>query len=137
MSKPYTICYFSKSDPSLTDSDIKDILDFTDTTNNAKGVGGILLHSFGNFFQVLEGDEKYLTDLYEHNIKKDARHHSIFEVIHKKSNGAVFAGYSSRFHSVDSRKQLNEIKAYLNANSAKSTTTDKISRMLKSFVILD
>ncbi len=133
----YTICYFSKVAPDLTDEEIQEIFDHTYHQNNEKGVCGILLHTMGNFFQVLEGDEAYLTDLYENRIKTDPRHHSIFEVIHKSGSDPVFTTYNSRFQTIDNSDQLNEVKKYLQKHAIRSSTSDKLARLLKSFIIFD
>lgn len=137
MKSIYTICYFSKVSDGLTDQEVKELFDYSSQENNAKGICGILLHSFGNFFQVLEGDKEYLTSLYETKIKEDPRHHSIFEVINKGDSDPIFTKYNSRFETIENSNQLNEVKAYLAKHSIKSSTSNKLSRLLKSFVILD
>ncbi|WP_298351194.1 BLUF domain-containing protein [uncultured Dokdonia sp.] len=132
----YTICYFSKVAPDLTDEEIQEIFDHTYHQNNEKGVCGILLHTMGNFFQVLEGDEAYLTDLYENRIKTDPRHHSIFEVIHKEGSDPVFTSYSSQFLKVEDSEVLDDIKAYVKKHAIVSSTSDKISRLLNTVEIV-
>ena len=132
----YTICYFSKVAPHLTETQIQEILDYTYTQNNEKGICGILLHTLGNFFQVLEGDKAYLTDLYENKIKKDPRHHSVFEVIHKEGSDPVFTSYSSQFLKVEDSEVLDDIKAYVKKHAIVSSTSDKISRLLNTVEIV-
>ena len=133
----HTICYFSKAIEELTHEDIYEIFGKTDKNNNKAGITGILLHSLGNFFQVLEGDEKQITDLYKNKIKLDSRHHNLFEVINKREHKPIFAQYDSRFQTVDNKEQLDEIKQYLASQAIQSSTSEKIARLLKSFVILD
>ena len=133
----YTICYFSKASEDLTDKEIQAIFDHTDTRNNDIGIRGILLHSLGIFFQVLEGDEEYLTHLFDTKIKNDTRHKEVFEVINKKGTKALFECYNSRFQTIENKDQLDEIKAYLAMHAIQSSTSDKLSRLLKSFIILD
>ncbi len=137
MKSVYTICYFSKAAEDLSEEEIHEIFDHTNERNNERGVRGILLHSFGNFFQVLEGDEAYLTNLYNTKIKPDTRHSNVFEVINKESPKSLFEEYNSRFQTIENREQLDEVKAYLKLHSIQSTTSDKLSRLLRSFVILD
>ena len=137
MKLPYTICYVSKSKPDLSESQIKDIFTHASTVNNKCDVRGILLHSLGNFFQVLEGDEKYLIDLYENKIKKDPRHENIYEVYHKKTAKPVFTNYSSQFNIVEDSEQLEAIQVYLEENKISSTTSDKLSRLLRPFMLID
>ena len=132
----YTICYLSKVAPGLTQEDIQDIFNHTNASNNNKGICGILLHSMGNFFQVLEGDEAYLTDLYEHKVKKDPRHHSIFEVMHKRGSDPVFTSYSSRFLTIEDSQVLDDIKTYVKKHAVVSSTADKIARLLNTVELL-
>ena len=137
MKPNYTICYISKSDPSLTEADIQKIFQWTNAKNNKYGVKGILLHAFGNFFQVLEGDKKLLLDLYENKIKEDSRHSDIYEVYNKKTTQPVFTEYSSQFNIIKSSNQLDNIKKYLDDHRVSSTTSDKLARLLKPFIMLD
>lgn len=132
----YTICYLSKVSPHLTETQIQEIFNHTYAQNNKKGICGILLHTMGNFFQVLEGDEAYLTDLYENRIKKDPRHHSIFEVIHKEGSDPVFTSYSSRFLTIEDSDALNDIKTYVKKHAVVSSTSDKIARLLNTVEML-
>ncbi len=66
--------------------------------NNARdGITGILLYSDGSFFQVLEGEEKAVDELFS-RIEKDERHHSITvivrEPIARRSFGDWSMGYA-------------------------------------------
>lgn len=137
MKSPFTICYTSKSNPDLTPEEIKDIFTYTSKSNNASNVGGILLHGFGNFFQVLEGEEKYLTDLYENKIKKDKRHSNLYEVFNRRSFKPVFKSYSSSFEILEKSEQLENLKIYLEKNKSSSTTSEKLFRLLRPFIILE
>lgn len=137
MKSIYTICYFSKVSGNLGEEEIQKLFDYSSQRNNEKGVCGILLHSLGNFFQVLEGDKEYLTQLYETKIKQDPRHHSIFVVINKGDSDPIFTKYNSRFETIENSDQLDQVKTYLEEHSVKSSTSNKLSRLLKSFVILD
>lgn len=137
MKTSFTICYTSKSRADLTPEAINEIFSYTSKKNNANNVKGILLHSFGNFFQVLEGEEQFLTDLYENKIKKDNRHSNLYEVFNKKCIKPVFGRYSSSFEILSNSEQLEDIKQYLDQNKASSTTSEKLSRLLKPFIILE
>lgn len=93
----YTICYVSKASVHITKDNIKDIFKITESNNNASGISGILLHSFDNFFQVLEGEKKDLLHLYEEKIKQDARHTDIYEVFNREMEMPIFSNYLSQF----------------------------------------
>lgn len=137
MKSIYTICYTSKASRELSPEDVQDIFDHTSTRNNENNICGVLLYSLGNFFQVLEGDQEYIETLYDEKIKKDNRHSDIFEVFNKQALKPLFFDYSSNFQTIESNDHLDEVKNYLERNSISSTTSEKLSRLLRSFVILD
>lgn len=134
MNSIYTICYVSKVAPNLSDKDIQDLFKFTATINNKNKISGILLHSLDNFFQVLEGDEKCLKDLYN-KIKEDPRHYELYEVYNKMTTHPVFSNYKSTFDIVKTASDLKLVLAYLNQDIANSTNR-KLKRLLTPFDLL-
>ncbi|TVZ51528.1 BLUF domain-containing protein [Dokdonia sp. Hel_I_53] len=137
MTSQYTICYFSKAKEDLPIHHVKEICEKATELNNKIGISGFIFNSLDNFFQVLEGEKEKVLDLYENHIKNDPRHHKIFEIVHRDSQTPLFAQYSSRFQTLQNSEQLNSLKSYLKKHSVDVKTSDKISNMLKSFVILD
>jgi hypothetical protein len=134
MKNIYTICYVSKASLDLTNDDIEELFDFTATTNSKLNVSGMLLHSLGNFFQVLEGEESHLLNLYE-KIKEDFRHRDIYEVYNKKTNQPVFTNYDSKFDIVKTSEDLEMLITYLNQDRSNSTN-NKLKRLLQPFAML-
>ena len=119
-SSTVNISGISVADQTITDVEIKAIFTLTSAWNNENGIRGVLLHSFGNFFQVLEGDKTTLLDLYENRIIKDDRHTDVYEVYNKPATKPVFTTYSSEFHVIKTSEQLDEIREYLDANKIAS-----------------
>ncbi|WP_111881743.1 BLUF domain-containing protein [Aequorivita sp. CIP111184] len=136
MKRLYTICYVSKASVDITKDDVKEIFKITESSNNATDISGILLYSFGNFFQVLEGEKKDLVHLYEEKIKKDTRHSNIYEVFSREIESPIFSNYLTQFQTITTSIQLNEIRNYLKANRT-NAMSDKLSRLLKPFMIFD
>ena len=134
MKSLYTICYVSKAAPELQEQDIEELFNYTSQANNKNGVSGILLHSLGNFFQVLEGNEKHLLQLFE-KIKEDPRHAEMYEVYNKRTHHPVFDNYKSTFDIVKNSDDLKTLIAYLNADKSNSTN-HKLKRLLKPFDML-
>ena len=130
----YTICYVSKSNNSLEDNAIEQIFEKSMDYNSRCNISGILLHSFGNFFQVLEGNEEVLLELYE-KIKKDERHGEIFEVYHGRTAHPIFYKYKSKFNVVKTAEDLKAIDAYLDLNDSHQVS-DKLKRLLKPFLMM-
>lgn len=136
MKQLYTICYVSKASEHITKQDVMEVFRVTEQANNAFYISGILLHSFGNFFQVLEGEKKSLEQLFENKIMVDSRHNTIYEVFRKDMETPIFSTYLSQFLTITTSVQLDEIRKYLNANRTNSTS-EKLSRLLKPFMIFD
>ncbi|WP_031429076.1 BLUF domain-containing protein [Flavimarina sp. Hel_I_48] len=131
----HTICYKSRSISTLTEESIDDLLASTLKANSKRGINGVLLHSFGNFFQVLEGEKEQINLLYD-RIKQDPRHYDVFEVFNKPSSKPVFTEYSSTFLTPTTNIDLEHIRKYLKKHSL-STTNDKIERLLGPFMFFD
>lgn len=134
MDNTYTICYVSKASSDLTKDDIEKLFNFSSSSNNNFNVSGMLLHSLGNFFQVLEGDERHILNLYE-KIKEDIRHEDIYEVYNKRTNQPVFTNYDSKFDIVKTSKDLEMLISYLNQDRSNSTN-NKLKRLLQPFAML-
>ncbi|EDM45157.1 hypothetical protein SCB49_03514 [unidentified eubacterium SCB49] len=130
----YTICYFSKAKEDITQHEVEAIFAKTRVKNTSKKINGILLYMMGDFFQVLEGDEEDLKEIYE-IIKEDQRHHTVFEIINKKTEQAVFKDYNTDFNIVRTDTQIKEIKQYLRSTKH-NTTANKIDRLLEPFFLL-
>lgn len=135
MKLPHTICYISKSIDSLSKEDIDGILKHASIANSDCDVSGVLLHSLGNFFQVLEGGKEHITSLYE-KICEDPRHTDIFEVYNKPSARPVFLDYQSNFHVITDNERLDWIREYLEQNRS-TTTSKKLTRLLRPFIFFE
>ncbi|MGB3776648.1 MAG: BLUF domain-containing protein, partial [Leeuwenhoekiella sp.] len=135
MKLPHTICYMSKSKEGLSHDEIAGILDYASEKNNECDVSGILLHSFGNFFQVLEGGKEHITALYR-KILKDKRHNEVFEIYNHSTAKPLFMDYQSNFHVLTSNADLQQIRKYLNAHRV-SNTSEKLTRILRPFDFFD
>ena len=130
----HTICYSSKAANGLTQEDLEGLFTQTYNNNSGRNVTGILLYELGNFFQVLEGDKDIILPLYETKIKNDKRHHSIFEIINKPKQKALFLDYNTDFNIIGSPKQLELLDTYL--KDSKVNTSEKIQRLIKPFLLL-
>ncbi|MGK0386464.1 MAG: hypothetical protein ACI849_001081 [Patiriisocius sp.] len=130
----HTICYSSKAVDNLQEEGLESIYNKTYTNNSIRNVTGILLFELGNFFQVLEGEKDIIMPLYEEKIKKDPRHHSIFEIINKPKQKALFLDYRTDFNIIRTPEQLAMIDTYLKEH--KVSTSEKIQRLLQPFLLL-
>lgn len=135
MKSKHTVCYISNASPTLTDKDIDFVLEDAAARNSASHITGILLYNLGHFFQVIEGEESQITELFENKIMVDPRHSDIYVVYNKSTTKPVFFDYSSKFNIVKTEKDLANIKEYL--LHVRTSTSDKLTRLLRPFVLYE
>ena len=73
----HALMYSSLADPDLTPADINRILDSARRYNQQHAITGLLLFQEGSFLQVLEGDRKQISQLFEKKLMHDSRHYSV------------------------------------------------------------
>jgi hypothetical protein len=83
-------------------TELRAILDRARIVNSQLDVTGILLHSEGSFFQVLEGDAEVIDSLYT-KIARDKRHKNIVLIVREPIASRSFADWSMGFASVTSK----------------------------------
>ena len=93
------LVYVSKESRELSSSDLDDILMASQQYNDANKVSGILLYVEGRFFQVLEGPEDEVNQLFE-TIKNDPRHTESTIVAQGDLEQRFFKGWNMRFNKV-------------------------------------
>ena len=76
-------------------------------SNLEAGITGMLLHIEGSFFQVLEGEEKDVEELFE-DIRSDNRHLKITVIIKEPIAERAFAEWSMAFAGA-TKKQIENI----------------------------
>lgn len=85
----YAISYVSSASYNIEPSELVELLDQTEVRNNEYGVKGLLVYSDGNFFEVLEGEEEKIRELFE-TIKDDPRHVNIIRIFEKYVDNGLF-----------------------------------------------
>ena len=68
------LVYVSSATGKLGETDLLDLLEHSRRRNRALDLTGMLLYAGGNFFQVLEGEEKDVDEVYT-SIVRDQRNH--------------------------------------------------------------
>lgn len=131
----YAIVYVSSATKDLKESEIKTILEQSVAWNNRHGLTGILLFSEGNFFQVLEGEESVIKDLFE-SIKKDPRHHNVLQIFGKEIHREAYDGYKADFISSKTHYDPKQIECYMKQMEVLDDSAQKaLKNMLKAFVV--
>lgn len=88
----YAIAYVSSADPVLSPEDVSDIFKKTMIYNKARNINGLLLYSESNFFQLIEGEEKIVKELYS-KIERDPNHKNIIKFLEKPIPKPSDGGY--------------------------------------------
>lgn len=108
----YTISYVSTVSHFLSDTDVEELMDYVKEQNNLNNITGILIHSDGNFFQVLEGEKETIKKLFE-KIKKDSRHYNIIKMLDKEISDNSFSKYHSSFTVISGHYSHTELQKFL------------------------
>jgi len=133
MEQKYAICYVSNISENIDENEVDNILLDSQRNNKEKDITGVLLYSDGNFFQILEGEEQKVKDLFS-VIKEDSRHKGILTIFQKKIMKFTYDGYVSDF--VTAKTKLREdVQQYMkHITTADPQTRNTIEKILKMFV---
>ncbi|MCB1802141.1 MAG: BLUF domain-containing protein [Gammaproteobacteria bacterium] len=100
--------YASRVSGPLDETTVRDILQTARTNNRELGVTGMLLYADGSFFQVLEGEEHVIEDLFD-RISRDNRHHQVVQIISEPIAERQFADWSMGYAAITGN-DLNQIE---------------------------
>ncbi len=96
----YELIYGSVQTRPFTTVKLSDLLSVCRARNQELDVTGVLLHQKGVFVQVLEGDEKVVSVLYD-RISRDPRHKNVAVFRRGPIRARQFAGWSMGFVELD------------------------------------
>jgi len=108
----FAISYLSTANRDINQDEVAELLDLTEVRNNNAGVNGLLIYSDGNFFEVIEGEETKIKELFE-NIKEDPRHRNIMIVFEKKIDKPLFEDKEANFISENTKHRQMEMENFL------------------------
>ena len=96
----YQLVYSSKATTSLSQSSVEDILEKARKNNQQSAITGFLLFDGASFLQLLEGEERAVTDLLE-RISLDKRHDKVEALIQDRARTRLFSNWSMAYAVVD------------------------------------
>ncbi|GAB5399159.1 MAG: hypothetical protein Aureis2KO_07440 [Aureisphaera sp.] len=99
----------------MEETDIQQLLEHTETSNNARNISGILVFKDGNFFQILEcpiAEKENLVSLFE-KIKNDPRHYNVIKIIERHNRSRLFETYRSSFKVLLNPSEIKGVYNYL------------------------
>ncbi|MEO5342553.1 MAG: BLUF domain-containing protein [Gammaproteobacteria bacterium SHHR-1] len=106
-----SLVYVSTATRPISEQELLHILDISRRNNRKLGVTGILLYSGGRFFQVLEGEEKNVLDIYQH-IAKNPLHRSPLVLSQGPIQERNFGQWSMGYRHVDSAVDKEQLEGY-------------------------
>ncbi|KAA1243276.1 BLUF domain-containing protein [Aquimarina sp. RZ0] len=131
------LCYVSTTNPELSDAEIQELLDFVKQNNRHQNFTGVLMYSDGNFFQVLEGEKKEVSIMFE-KIKLDSRHHSMIMIFDREITKSSFTNYDTAFMVVsDQHHNYSALHDYLEHEKSRNPKVfNNISYLTHKFMKL-
>ncbi len=115
----FQLIYRSRANAYFSDDDLISLLRQCRTKNIENNVTGLLLYGYGNFIQLLEGDENVVLDLYQNRIATDPRHHNLSVLHRTTSTERTFKNWSMAFQPLDAeRLRALNLKGYQNPEQA-------------------
>ena len=107
-----TVCYISEHRSNLTHPKLSILLKKSQIFNINHGVNGVLISASNRFFQILEGEEKEINELFD-RIQADERHTNIIKLFNTTIDRPFFSSYNSSFRVGLGSDEINEINKYL------------------------
>lgn len=99
------IIYASIATSTFDPADLKALLQKVRVKNAERAVTGMLLYTAGNFFQVLEGEDATLAELFV-KIAADPRHKNVTKIIQEPITRRDFSEWTMGYGEVDSTDLL-------------------------------
>ena len=129
------LIYTSAATKEFNPSDLKTILHLARSKNAQRSVTGMLLYTSGSFFQVLEGEEATLMELFAH-IALDPRHESVTKIIHEPIAQRSFSDWTMGFLQSDTAELemiegLNDF--FRQGNSLTNLESGRAKKLLSAF----
>jgi hypothetical protein len=129
------LIYCSAATPEFSLADLKTILQIARSKNAQQSVTGMLLYTSGSFFQVLEGDEARLTELFAH-ISLDPRHRNVTKIIHEPIAQRSFGDWTMGYLEVEATEletieELNDF--FRNGSSLTNLDAGRAKKLLSAF----
>jgi hypothetical protein len=102
------VIYRSIAIKAFSEKELLEMLKTFREKNKSLDVTGMLLYDDNVFFQVIEGEDAIISQLYD-SIKKDSRHRLVTTLVKEEINARDFLNWSMGFYKVN-QQQLNHME---------------------------
>lgn len=131
----YCFVYTSISKRKWSDDELKELLKKSREKNESQNITGMLLYLDPFFIQIIEGEERAVTDLFN-RIKEDASHYKVSLIYKKPIEERSFADWTMGFNVVSEEKiaDIDGFSDFLKNTAADfSHISSEIDQLLKRF----
>jgi hypothetical protein len=129
------IIYTSTATSEFALTDMEPMLQSARSSNAARAVTGMLLYSTGSFFQVLEGEEATVTEMFA-KIAADRRHAAVTKIIQEPIAHRAFGDWSMGYSQIDVA-ELESIEGFRDffrdGNSLANLASGRANKLLTAF----
>lgn len=132
-----SLVYVSIAADSMTDGDVKDILDVAREFNGKNNITGMLLYRAPYFIQALEGEKSVVDPLFE-KISQDERHRNVLLVFEDTIESRTFSQWSMGFNKITNEdlRDVEGLNDFLEGEKSISYFSDhpaRATKLLESF----
>ncbi len=129
------ICYVSNKNTNIIEEELERLLSKIVTRNNQLDINGLLMLRNNHFFQIMEGQETIIDDIFE-KIKADGRHHGMIMLLNQPIEDRIFADYESgQFTLIRDSERFKKLRAYFDwIKNAGLVEIDKLINLTSNFL---
>ncbi|MDF7814799.1 BLUF domain-containing protein [Hymenobacter sp. YC55] len=133
------IIYMSRGVGSMSETDLRTLLQQARSENERQGITGALVYGDGQFMQIIEGEESVLATLYA-KLLQDPRHINVVKLADKQILQRSFEDWSMGFQVV-SPEEFTELTGYVEPRNMDmqapglSAADALLLQMMKTFVL--
>lgn len=109
-----TICYTSLYTENISAFNLEMLFHETRLNNNNLNIKGVLVAKNNRFFQILEGPDTIIDNLFA-VIKKDSRHHQITEVLNTPIAAYSFENFGTGYNTIKRIESLFGLQTFLSS----------------------
>ncbi len=106
----FRLVYVSRVSAGLTQSDIEDILNASQSNNDERYITGYLVHNGPSFMQLIEGPRSEVDEIF-HRILADARHTGVVRILAEWCPTRAFPDWSMNYFRVDRKGTIGSMIA--------------------------
>ena len=128
------LVYASSAAREMSEDDLLFLLEKSRSRNKRQNVTGMLLYIGESFIQVLEGEEKDVSEIYE-DIRKDDRNIGIIVMVKEPISERAFPDWSMGFEQL-SEKDIDDLDGYTNFLDSEMTPEQIASQSDKAISLL-